>query len=38
MALRVLYDFTAEEDGELSVRAGDLVALVGAWSQRRDAG
>ena len=28
--LRVLYDFTAEEEGELSVRAGDLVALVGA--------
>ena len=27
---RVLYDFRAEEEGELSVRAGDVVSLVGA--------
>jgi len=32
---RVLYDFTAEEDGELSVRAGDVVALVGACKSFR---
>lgn len=28
--LRVLYDFDAVEAGELTVRAGDLVHLVGA--------
>jgi hypothetical protein len=29
--LRVLYDFAAEEDGELNVVAGDVVRPVGAW-------
>ena len=29
--VRVLYSFTAEEEGELSVKAGDLYLLKGAW-------
>lgn len=32
--LRVLYDFAAEEEGELSVRAGELVALVGQFRRQ----
>ena len=26
---RVLYDFTAEEDGEMTVRAGAVVVVIG---------
>ena len=29
---RILYSFTAEEDGELSVKAGDLVVLKSAYN------
>jgi len=29
--LRVLYDFHAEEEGELSVRSGQLVMLKGKY-------
>lgn len=35
---RVLYDFAAEEDGELSVRAGDIVRALGAFGASRGGG
>ena len=34
MRLQVLFDFTAEESSELSVRADDVVTLVGACSKK----
>jgi hypothetical protein len=34
--LRVLYDFKAEEDGEVSVRAGDILSLIDDSNADRD--
>ena len=35
---RVLYDFTAEEDGEMTVRAGAVVVVIGEADLRNSVG
>jgi|APCry1669189768_1035252.scaffolds.fasta_scaffold601035_1 SH3 domain len=34
--LRVLYDFKAEEEGEVSVKAGDVLSLIDDSNADRD--